>query len=108
MKRGDIYSVAGRGDFSNKPRPGLVVQSSLFNEFHPSVTVCPISTTFTEDRLYRILIERDADNGLKWDSEVEVDKIQAVWLSRVGRRLGRASDLVMLQVDEALRRWLDL
>lgn len=108
MKRGDIFSVAGRGDFSNKPRPGLIVQSNLFNDFHPSVTVCPISTAYTDERLYRITIERDAENGLKSDSEIEVDKVQSVWLSRLGRRIGRASDHVMLQVDESLKRWLDL
>jgi mRNA interferase MazF len=106
--RGEIYAVAGRGDFANKPRPGLVVQSDLFNPAHPSVTVCPVSSTLTSERLYRIPVIHDAVNGLKWDSEIEVDKVQSVWIARVGQRIGVVSESVMAEVDEALRRWLDL
>lgn len=108
MTRGDIYSVAVKGDFSSKPRPGLVVQSDLFNPTHPSVTVCPISSTLTDDRLYRVEIARTDANGLKRDSEIEIDKVQAIWLSRLGRQIGRASDTILFHVDDALRRWLDL
>lgn len=84
------------------------MQSDLFNPAHPSVTVCPISSTLTADRLYRIEIARTDENGLKLDCEIEVDKVQAIWLSRLGRRIGRASDPILFTVDEALRRWLDL
>ena len=108
MLRGDIYAVAGAGDFSGKPRPGLVVQSDLYNEFHPSVTVCPLSSHMTGDSLYRIPIYPDTQNALKWESEIEIDKIQAIWLHRLGRPIGRASDEVMAMVDAALRRWLDI
>ena len=108
MKRGDIYAIAGRGDFSNKPRPALVVQSDLFNPHHPSATVCPISSTGTDDRLYRVLIGKGAETGLNSDSEIEVDKLQAVWTSRFGQRIGEAPDDVMAAVDTALRLWLDL
>jgi mRNA interferase MazF len=108
VKRGDIYGVAGRGDFSGKPRPALIVQSDLFNPHHPSVTACPITTTVSGDGLYRIFVARDENNGLKADSEVEIDKVQAVRRDRVGRRIGTASEEALAAVDEALRRWLDL
>ena len=106
--RGEIYAIAGAGDFSGKPRPGLIVQADLFNEFHPSITVCPLSSHLTNDGLYRIPILRDEINALKSDSEIEVDKVQSVWRQRVGRPIGRASDEVMAAVDVALRRWFDL
>lgn len=108
MRRGDIWSFTGRGDFSGKPRPGLIVQSDLFNDYHPSVTVCPISTAFTEDRLYRVLIQPNAENNLRGHSEIEIDKIQAVWLSHLGAAIGTAPPEVMSAVDEALALWLDL
>jgi mRNA interferase MazF len=108
MRRGEIWAFAGRGDFSSKPRPGLIVQSDLFNDYHPSVTVCPISTTRTDDRLYRVIIEPDEANRLWARSEVEIDKVQAVWLSRMGDRIGMASDEVMVAVNDALILWLDL
>ena len=108
MTRGDIFAIAGKGDFSTKPRPGLIVQSDLYNSVHPSVTVCPISSAATGDRLYRVPIARDDANGLRLDSEIEIDKVQAVWLARLGPRIGSASNAVMTDVDRALRRWLDL
>ena len=108
MRRGEIYTVAGSGDFAGKPRPGLIVQSDLFNEFHPSVTVCPVSSTLTSDRIYRISVLPNAGNGLKWESEIEVDKVQLVWPRRLGRLTGRLSIEVMAEVDVALRRWMAL
>lgn len=108
MKRGDIVSVAGKGDFSTKPRPALVVQSDLFNEHHPSVTVCPITSFVTGATLYRVPIRRDEENGLEEDSEIEIDRVQAIWRWRVRQRIGRASGFVALEVEHALRRWLDL
>ena len=108
MRRGDIYAIARSGDFSGKPRPGVIVQFDLFNEYHPSITVCPLSGHITNDHLYRVSIACDEGNGLKMDSEIEIDKVQSVWRQRVGRHIGRASDDVMAAVDVALRRWLDL
>ncbi|WP_426163761.1 type II toxin-antitoxin system PemK/MazF family toxin [Sandarakinorhabdus sp. DWP1-3-1] len=103
-----IYTIAGAGDFSGNPRPGLIVQSDPFNEFDPSVTVCPLSSHMTGDGLYRIPILPDAENALMFESEIEVDKLQSVWLQRLGKPIGRASSDVMVAVDAALRRWLDI
>jgi mRNA interferase MazF len=89
-----------------KPRPALVVQSDLFNELHPSVTICPISSHMTGDYLYRVPINNIADTGLLWESEVEVDKVTTVWSRRIGQRIGQAPDEVMAEVAIALRRWL--
>jgi len=108
VNRGDIYGVAAKGDFAGKPRPALIVQSDIFNPHHPSLTACPITTVPSDERLFRIRIARDDENGLDADSEVEIDKVQAVRRDRVGQRIGRASEEVMAAVDEALRRWLDL
>ncbi len=108
MIRGDIYAIAGAGDFSGKPLPGLVVQSDVFNEFHPTVTMCPLTSQLTGDGIYRIAIAPDVPNGLRAASEIEIDKVQAVWTKRLGQRIGHADDTVMEAVDFALRRWFDL
>lgn len=107
MRRGDIVT-AGGGDFISQPRPALVVQSDLFLDEHPSISICPISSHLTGDYLYRVLIERTEGNGLKFDSEVEVDKVTTIWSRRIGASIGRATDAAMFQVDAALRRWLGL
>ena len=108
MRRGDIIRAVGRGDFSNKPRPSLIVQADLFNEHHPSITVCPITSHVTGDALYRVPIAITLLNGLDRDSEIEVDRMQAIWLHRIRVVIGRSSDAVMKDVDRALRLRLDL
>ncbi len=108
MKRGQIVSTVGRGDFARKPRPSLVIQSELFNAYHPAITVCPITTFESGDSFYRVPVPRTADNGLLADSEVEIDLIQAIRRERIGTVIGLASDEIMFTVDQALRRWLAL
>jgi mRNA interferase MazF len=108
MKRGEIYTFVGKGDFSGKPRPGLVGQSDLFNKYHPSVSVCPITSSLTGDHLFRVLLRQNSDNGLETDSEIEIDKIQSVRMERVDRFVGTIGDEELNTVETALRLWLDL
>ena len=108
MRRGDIVSVAGGGDFLGKPRPALIVQDDLFNDLHPSVTVCPISSHLTGDHLYRVPIASDPETGLLLHSEVEVDKVTTVWTRRLGKHIGHAPEATMFAVRLALRRWLTI
>lgn len=108
MNRGDIVAAIGRGDFSTKPRPSLVVQAAGFSAHHPTITVCPITSVVSGDNLYRVAIAADDRTNLLADSEVEVDLVQAIRRERVGRRIGSARDDTMTLVDDALRRWLGL
>ena len=108
MKRGQIVSTVGRGDFARKPRPSLVIQAELFNAFHPAITVCPITSFESGDSFYRVPVPRTAGNGLLADSEVEIDLIQAIRRERIGAVIGQVSDEIMFTVDQALRRWLAL
>jgi mRNA interferase MazF len=108
MKRGEIHTFVGKGDFSGKPRPGLIVQSDLFNEYHPSVSVCPITSGLTGDHLFRVLLNKNAGNGLEADSEIEIDKVQSVKMDRVDKYVGAITDEEIDIVDGALRLWLDL
>ena len=108
MKRGDIVSTIGRGDFSKKPRPSLIVQADAFNAHHPAFTVCPITSEISGDSLYRIPVSANDENNLLVDSEIEIDLVQAIRRERVGGLLGKASDDTMILVDQALRRWLAL
>lgn len=108
MKRGQVVVTLGRGEFSTKPRPSLIVQSDLFNDFHPMFTVCPITSTISGDAFYRVPLVADATTGLLRDSEVEIDLIQSIRRERVGKVIGRVAEDVMTAVDDALRRWLSL
>jgi len=113
MRRGDIVKAAGGGDFLGKPRPALIVQTNLFLDLYPSVTICPITSHVTGDYLYRVLLDKSertpgVGTGLFFESEIEVDKITTVWVRRIGGKIGEASAEVMFEVDIALRRWLGL
>jgi mRNA interferase MazF len=108
VRRGDIIVAVGRGDFSTKPRPSLIVQADPFAEHHPTITVCPITTEVRGGTFYRVPIAADADTNLVADSEVEIDLLQAIRRERVGRLIGSASNNTMTLVDQALRRWVDL
>lgn len=107
MNRGDIVVSAAPGDYG-KPRPALIVQSDLFNPTHASVVICPITSYLVEAPLFRLTIKPAAENGLKTQSQIMVDKVMAVRRTRIGKKIGRLSNTQMADVDQALRIWLEL
>lgn len=107
FRRGDVVICVLSGDYG-KPRPALVIQSDLFNETHPSVVVCPISSEMTGLTLFRVLLAASESTGLRRDSEVMVDKMSAASRGRIRRRVGRLSRPQLERVDAALRLWLEL
>ena len=107
MKRGELVSVALQGDLG-KPRPALVVQSDLFNEVHPSVTLLPVTGEIRSAPLFRVTVEPSAANGLKKVSQVMVDKPVSVMRDKLGKPFGRLEDEAMLRVNRALAVWIGL
>ncbi|ABD90294.1 transcriptional modulator of MazE/toxin, MazF [Rhodopseudomonas palustris BisB18] len=93
-----------QGDFG-KPRPAVVVQADAFADI-PSLAVLPLTTELRDVPALRIPIEPDPSNSLMQTSQVMVDKITAVALRRVSRRIGRLSDAEMTAVNRALAIFL--
>jgi len=106
VRRGDLVTIALQGDFG-KPRPGLVIQSDLFEE-HPSVTVLPVTSELREGPLFRITVLPDERNGLKKPSQVMVDKAQTVPREKIGETFGQLDDDAMLSVNRALAVFLGI
>jgi mRNA interferase MazF len=106
MKRGDLVTVALQGDYG-KPRPALIVQSDLFDE-HPSVTILPVTSELRETPLFRIRLVPSAGNGLQKNSDIMVDKVQAVPRERVGDTFGRVTAEQLLEVSRSLAVFLGL
>lgn len=104
MRRGDLVTIALQGDFG-KPRPGLIIQSDLFNA-HPSVTILPVTSELREAPLFRITVEPNAGNGLNKPSQVMVDKPQTVARDKIGETFGRLDDDAMLSINRALAVFL--
>ena len=107
MKRGDVVTVAVQGDYG-KPRPALIVQSDLFNETHPSITLLPLTTTIIDAPLLRLTIDPGRANGLSRVSQVMVDKVLTLPREKIGRTIGRLDEDVMIRVTRALAMWLGI
>jgi len=100
VRRGDIVTIVLPGAYG-KPRPALVVQSDLFDTL-ASVTILPITSELRAAPLLRISIDPNADNGLRKNSQVMVDKAQTVPRDKVGTTIGRLHEDTLVAVDRAL------
>ena len=97
MKRGEVWAVAGGGDYVDKPRPVVILQDDRFDMME-SVTVCAFTTDPTDAPLFRLVVEPSAGNGLSAACRLMVDKITTVRKAKLGRQIGRlaAEDIVRL------------
>lgn len=107
MKRGEIWTAAGGGDYTGKPRPCVIVQDDAFDATR-SITICAFTTDPTEAPLFRIRIEADEQNGLSSTSSLMVDKITTVPKDRIGRRIGHLRDDDLLRLNQAMLVFLGL
>lgn len=101
MKRGEVWTVAGGGDYAGKPRPAVILQDDRFDAT-ASVTVCAFTTDPTEAPLFRLPVEPSERNGLREPSRLMVDKITTVPRARLGQRLGRLDDADMARLNCAV------
>ena len=84
MKRGEIWTVAGGGDVTGKPRPAVILQHDAFDGTD-SVTICAFTSDATDLPLFRIAVEPSPTNGLTSVSRLMVDKITTVSRRRLGQ-----------------------
>lgn len=101
MKRGEVWTVAGGGDYTGKPRPAVILQDDRFAATE-SVTICVFTTDPTDAPLLRLLVQPDDENGLEADSRLMVDKITTVRRNRLEERVGQLSDEDMVRLNRAV------
>lgn len=107
MRRGDIWTVAGGGDYAGKPRPIVIIQDDNFDET-ASITICAFTSNETEAPLFRLPVAPSAQNRLLAESRLMIDKITTVPKSKIGRQIGRLDDEDMLRLNRALMVFLGL
>jgi len=56
LQRGLIVTIATSGVYSGKPRPAVVVLANRWLQGHPSVTLCPLTSTLLEAVLVHISV----------------------------------------------------
>jgi mRNA interferase MazF len=107
MKRGEIWTVAGGGAYTGKPRPCVIVQDDVFDATQ-SITVCAFTSDPTEAPLFRIRIEPNDVNGLSVPASLMVDKITTVPKDKIGKHVGQLSDEDVLRLNQAMIVFLGL
>ncbi|MDQ6435915.1 type II toxin-antitoxin system PemK/MazF family toxin [Mesorhizobium sp. LHD-90] len=107
MKRGEIWTLTGGGDYARKPRPAVVVQEDSFDGT-ASIVVCTFTTTAVDAPLYRIAVNQSPSNGLREASSIMVDKIAGVPRDKLGKRIGILESEHLDRLDRALLVFLGL
>ena len=101
MRRGEIWTVAGGGDYAGKARPAVILQDDNFDGT-ASITICAFTTDPTEAPLFRLPIEPNEGNGLRSLSQLMVDKITTVSKEKIGERIGRLDDQDIVRLNQAV------
>ena len=107
MKRGEIWTIAGGGDYTGKPRPAVIVQDDNFDAT-ASITVCAFTTDPAEAPLFRLRVEPTERNGLRVASSLMVDKLTTVGKQRLGSQIGRLDDEDVVRLNRAILVFLGL
>lgn len=107
MKRGEIWTISRRAEYTGKPRPAVVVQDDSFDAT-ASITLCAFTSDPTEAPLFRIVVEPNPRNGLDERSSIMVDKITTVSKAKLGRRIGRLDDEELVRLNRAILVFLGL
>ena len=107
MKRGEVWTVAGGGSYTGKPRPAVIVQDDLFDAT-ASITICAFTTDPTDAPLLRLAIQPTERNGLRVGSRLMVDKLTTVPRLKLGSRLGTLDDEDLVRLNRAIAVFLGL
>jgi mRNA interferase MazF len=107
VKRGELWTVATRGDYTGKRRPVVIVQDDAFEETD-SVVVCGLTTNLAAAPLFRINITPNERNGLRSQAAVMVDKITTVPRSRMRDLVGELDTGNLIEVERAMLVFLGL
>lgn len=107
MNRGEIWTVAGGGDYAGKPRPVIILQDDAFDQLN-SVTICPFTTDPADLPLFRIAVAPSDGNGLRVLSRIMADKVTTIPKAKLGARVGRLADQEMLRLNRAVVVFLGL
>ena len=86
----------------------VVVQADRWLQAHPSVTLCPLTSTLMEAPLVRIAVEPSPRNGLRQPAQLMVDKLFTVPMEALGAVVGQLEPQALIELDLALRGWLEL
>jgi mRNA interferase MazF len=107
VKRGEIWIVSGSKDYAGKPRPVVIVQDDSFDSTE-SVTICAFTTDPTDAPLFRLIVDPNERNGLRFPSRLMVDKITTIPKAKLDVQIGRLDDVDVVRLNQAVLLFLGL
>ena len=73
-------------------RPGIIIQNNIGNQFSPTLIAIPLTSKIKNlDQATHMLIEHNADNGLKVDSMLLAEQIATIDKKKI-KKIGFISD----------------
>lgn len=105
-RRADIVTIALQGDLG-KPRPALVVQANWAQQTE-TLIVALMTSDLHEAPLYRYSIDPTPGNGLQRASQVQIEKLVAVPLRRVGKAVGQVEPAQMADISRLMAAMIGL
>lgn len=115
MQRGEIRLVdlePARSGEANKLRPAVIVSNDGANATASRLgrgvlTVVPVTTNINKIYPFQVLLLA-TETGLQEDSKAQTEQVRSVAIKRLGARVGVVPDLLMNDLDNALRVHLAL
>lgn len=103
VRRGDIWvadlRIGAVGSEQGKIRPVLVVQNNIGNKHSPTVTVVPLTSRTKNNLPTHVILNEPC---LPSRSIALAEQIRTIDKSRLIRRIGRISESIMNQINEAI------
>ena len=85
----------------------MIVQNTDYIEGMESITVCPITSVLSAASV-RVRLKANNVTGLKAVSEIEIDKITTIRISRLSEKIGEVAEKELNKINYTLRVWLDI
>lgn len=111
MKQGEIWLVKfinSVGHEFKKERPALIIESNSQINKASVITIIPLTSKLTNRISDDILISKNKNNNLYWDSLLKVHHIQSFDKTRFIKEIGIADAKTNIQVKSFLKKRFDI
>lgn len=104
MKQGEIWYAdlnPVEGSEQAGLRPVVILSGNLLNTYAPVLICCPLTTKLKHYK-GNVVLQPDNMNGLSLPSEILTFHIRSIAKSRLKKKIGSVSQLVVNEIQKAL------
>ena len=105
VTRGQVVWVElkGEGSVQSGRRPMVVISNNRANTFSPVILCTPLTTQSKKKIPTHVSVPSDCENGLKRDCTLMTEQLFTVDKESILSTVGRVSEGIMSQINEALK-----